>query len=52
MKIQWPKNKIQDPLSKKKRKDKVMWYEREWKKKKKKVTMNTLRLRFQHTWYR
>lgn len=34
MKIQWPKNKIQDPLSKKKRKDKVMWYEREWKKKK------------------
>lgn len=33
MKIQWSKNKTKDPLTKKK-KDKVVWYEREWKKKK------------------
>jgi hypothetical protein len=33
MKIQWSKNKTKDPLTKKK-KDKVVWYEREWKKEK------------------
>jgi hypothetical protein len=33
MKIQWQKNEIQDPMTKKKREDKLMWHEREGLKK-------------------
>jgi hypothetical protein len=29
MKIQWQKNEIQDPMTKKEREDKLMWHERE-----------------------
>jgi hypothetical protein len=36
MKIQWPNDRIEDPMAKEERWDKMMWYEREMRKEKKK----------------
>lgn len=52
MKIQWLKDEIQYLMTKKERRDKVMWQERkkrEEKKKKEWVIEDTLGIRFQHT---
>ena len=48
MKIQWLKDEIQYLMTKKERRDKVMWQERK-KKKKEWVIEDTLGIRFQHT---